>query len=37
MLLRPIYDEIDFIDFHKYDEIIEIWYQAAQNYFQHLG
>jgi hypothetical protein len=24
MLLRPIYDEIDFIDFHKYDEIIEI-------------
>ena len=29
-LMRPIYDEIDFIDFHKYDTIIEIWYQAAK-------
>lgn len=29
-LLRPIYDQIDFIDFHKYDAIIEIWYQAAK-------
>jgi NTE family protein len=29
-LLRPIYDKIDFIDFHKYEEIIEIWYQAAK-------
>ncbi len=29
-LLRPIYDEIDFTDFHKYDEIIEIGYQAAK-------
>jgi NTE family protein len=29
-LMRPIYDEIDFIDFHKYDTIIEIWYKAAK-------
>lgn len=31
ILLRPIYDEIDFIDFHKYEEIIEIWYRAAKS------
>lgn len=29
-LIRPIYDDIDFFDFHKYDTIVEIWYQAAK-------
>jgi len=29
-LMRPVYDKIDFIDFHKYDAIIEIWYNAAK-------
>jgi predicted acylesterase/phospholipase RssA len=29
-LMRPIFDDYDFIDFHKYDELIEIWYQAAK-------
>lgn len=29
-LLRPIFDEYDFIDFHKYEELIEIWYNAAK-------
>ncbi|MCD5375271.1 patatin-like phospholipase family protein [Candidatus Gracilibacteria bacterium] len=29
-LMRPVYDEIDFIDFHKYDKIIEIGYIAAK-------
>jgi hypothetical protein len=23
-LMRPIFDDYDFIDFHKYDELIEI-------------
>ena len=29
-LMRPTYDHIDFLDFHKYNEIIEIWYEAAK-------
>lgn len=29
-LIRPIYDEIDFMDFHKYDTIVEIGYNAAK-------
>ena len=32
-LIRPIYDDIDFLDFHKYDKIVKIGYQAAQEYF----
>lgn len=32
-LIRPIYDNIDFLDFHKYDKIVEIGYEAAQDYF----
>lgn len=29
-LLRPVYDEIDFMDFHKYDTIVEIGYNYAK-------
>ncbi len=32
-LIRPIYDNIDFLDFHKYDKIVKIGYEAAQDYF----
>jgi len=32
-LLRPVYDEIDFLDFHKYDTIVNIGYNAAKEYF----
>ena len=32
-LIRPVYDNIDFLDFHKYDKIVKIGYQAAKDYF----
>lgn len=29
-LIRPVYDEIDFLDFHKFEEIVEIGYIEAK-------
>ena len=33
-LIRPIFDDIEFLDFHKYDKIVQIGYKAAQEYFE---
>lgn len=29
-LIRPSYDEVDFFDFHKFEDIVKIWYQEAK-------
>jgi len=32
-LIRPVFDDVEFLDFHKYDKIVEIGYKAAEEYF----
>ena len=34
-LIRPVFDQVDFLDFHKYEELVEIGYQAAKKQLSH--